>query len=160
MPLPQDGDIMLGATLGSYRIAAKLGSGGMGSVYRAVQPTIGSVVAIKVLSHESANDSDVVNRFFDEARSVNVIRHHNIVNILDLARLPDGRPYIVMEFLDGVSLKSVIARGPMSVAETCRIVHAVLDALAAAHERGVLHRDLKPDNIVLSPRTPNGLESG
>ena len=81
---------MLGTTLGSYRIAGKLGSGGMGTVYRAVQPNIGSVVAIKVLSHESANDSDVVNRFFDEARSVNVIRHHNIVNILDLARLPDG----------------------------------------------------------------------
>ncbi|MBP9085491.1 MAG: serine/threonine protein kinase [Kofleriaceae bacterium] len=150
-PLSQDGDAMLGATLGSYRIASKLGSGGMGSVYRAVQPMIGSVVAIKVLSHESANDSDVVNRFFDEARSVNVIRHHNIVNILDLARLPDGRPYIVMEFLDGVSLKFAISRGPMAVTEAYRIVSAVLDALAAAHERGVLHRDLKPDNIVLSP---------
>ncbi len=159
LPCPRDGatpisqahDPMLGATLGSYRIAGKLGSGGMGTVYRAVHPAIGSVVAIKVLSYESANDQDVVNRFFDEARSVNVIRHHNIVNILDLARLPDGRPYIVMELLDGFSLKVVIARGPMQVAEACRIVTAVLDALAAAHARGVLHRDLKPDNIVLSP---------
>lgn len=150
VPASTKGDALLGAAVGSYRIAAKIGAGGMGTVYRAVHPEIGSVVAIKVLSHASAADADTVNRFFEEARSVNVIRHQNIVNILDLARLPDGRPFIVMEFIDGEPLKGVVRRGPMQVAETCRIIIAVLDALAAAHERGVLHRDLKPDNIMLS----------
>lgn len=150
IPLANNGDGLLGAAVGSYRIAAKIGAGGMGTVYRAVHPDIGSVVAIKVLSHASAADADTVNRFFEEARSVNVIRHQNIVNILDLARLPDGRPFIVMEFIDGEPLKGVVRRGPMDITETCRIIIAVLDALAAAHERGVLHRDLKPDNIMLS----------
>jgi eukaryotic-like serine/threonine-protein kinase len=151
LPAGQNGDSLIGSSLGSYRIASKVGAGGMGAVYRAVQPDIGSVVAIKVLSHDSAREPEIVNRFFEEARSVNVIRHENIVNILDLALLPDGRPFIVMEFLDGASLKSVVRNGPMPVAEACRIAIAVLDALAAAHHRGVVHRDLKPDNIVLSP---------
>ena len=144
-------DPLLGTTIGSYRIAVKVGAGGMGTVYRAVHPTIGSRVAIKVLSHDSARDSEAVNRFFEEARTVNLIRHHNIVNILDVARLPDGRPYIVMELLDGVSLKTILRQGPLSIAELGRIAVTVLDALAAAHEHGVAHRDLKPDNIMISP---------
>ena len=151
-PTSSAADPMIGAMLGSYRVAAKLGSGGMGSVYRAVHPVLGSWVAIKILSHESTGDPEVVSRFFDEARCVNLIRHESIVNILDLAQLPDGRPYIVMEYLEGTSLRVAVRRGPMQPAEACRIAIAALDALAAAHERGVLHRDLKPDNILLSPR--------
>ncbi len=151
IPLRAATDALLGTTIGSYRIAAKIGSGGMGTVYRAVHPGIGSRVAIKVLSHDSSRDNETVNRFFDEARTVNLIRHDNIVNILDVARLPDGRPYIIMELLDGVSLKSALRQGPMAVAEVGRIAVAVLDALAAAHEHGVAHRDLKPDNIMVSP---------
>jgi serine/threonine protein kinase len=157
-PCPRDGstpqsavdDPLLGTTIGSYAIAAKIGVGGMGSVYRGVHPEIQSLVAIKVLSHESACDAEVVRRFFEEARSVNLVRHQNIVNILDLAWLPDGRPYIVMEYLDGVSLKTIIRRNPLSVQEACRIAVALLDALAAAHDRAVLHRDVKPDNVILS----------
>lgn len=156
---PRDGTILtacvdntlLGTMVGNYRIAAQIGAGGMGTVYRAVQPDIGSVVAVKVLSQQSAGDSDSVQRFFDEARSVNVIRHQNIVNIMDLARLPDGRPYIIMEYLEGHSLKAQLRHGPLAVNEAARISLAVLDALAAAHARGVQHRDLKPDNIMLAP---------
>ncbi len=144
-------DPLLGTTIGSHRVAARVGAGGMGTVYRAIHPDIGSRVAIKVLSHDSARDSEAVNRFFEEARTVNLIRHHNIVNILDVARLPDGRPYIVMELLDGVSLKTILRQGPLSIVELGRIAVTVLDALAAAHEHGVAHRDLKPDNIMISP---------
>ena len=151
LPLNAASDALLGTTIGSYRIAAKVGSGGMGTVYRAMHPNIGSRVAIKVLSHDSARDRDAVNRFFDEARTVNLIRHDNIVNILDVARLPDGRPYIVMEMLDGVSLKSILRQGPVAVPELGRITVTVLDALAAAHEHGIAHRDLKPDNVMISP---------
>ncbi len=150
-PTSSDDDPMIGSMVKSYRVAAKIGVGGMGAVYRAVHPQLGSWVAIKILSHESTADLDVVSRFFDEARSVNLVRHESIVNILDLAQLPDGRPYLVMEYLEGASLKVLVRRGPVPPAEACRIAIDVLDALAAAHERGVLHRDVKPDNIVLSP---------
>src|SRR4029434_2313599 len=92
-------DDLLGRTVGSYRIAQRIGAGGMGEVYRGVQPHIGSRVAIKVLSHECAKSPALVERFFAEARAVNVIRHENIVNVIDLSALPDGRPFIVMEHL-------------------------------------------------------------
>ncbi len=151
-PSSSDDDPMIGSMVSSYRVAAKIGTGGMGAVYRAVHPRLGSWVAIKVLSHESTANLDVVSRFFDEARSVNQVRHESIVNILDLAQLPDGRPYLVMEYLQGASLKLSVRRGPLPPAEACRIAIDVLDALAAAHDRGILHRDVKPDNIVLSPQ--------
>ncbi|MFI5327903.1 MAG: protein kinase, partial [Candidatus Rokuibacteriota bacterium] len=101
---PADEDALIGATLGSYQITRLLGAGGMGRVYRAVQPSIGARVAIKVLSAECAQNPDLVERFFAEARAVNLIRHERIVDIHDLAVLPDGRPYIVMEHLEGEAL--------------------------------------------------------
>src|SRR5712672_2772764 len=101
-------DVLLGTMIGAYRVARLLGIGGMGRVYKGVQPTIGSRVAIKVLSRECSDRRDVVERFFSEARAVNLIRHESIVNVLDLATLPDGRPYIVMEYLDGVPLSAIV----------------------------------------------------
>src|SRR5882724_6060203 len=106
---PNSEDQLLGQTVGVYRIARLLGVGGMGRVYKGVQPQIGSRVAIKVLSRECADRRDLVERFFAEARAVNLIRHESIVNVLDLASLPDGRPYIIMEYLDGAPLSSPIA---------------------------------------------------
>ncbi|RMH41011.1 MAG: serine/threonine protein kinase [Deltaproteobacteria bacterium] len=145
-------DPLLGVAIGPYRIARLLGAGGMGRVYVGVHPTIGSRVAIKVLARDGAADRHLVKRFFDEARAVNLIRHENIVNILDLDTLPDGRPYIVMEHLDGAPLAAVIAeRGPLPLGGLTRAMTEVLDALAAAHDAGVVHRDLKPDNIFISP---------
>src|SRR5437868_10808858 len=98
---PAGDDALLGQTIGAYRIARLLGVGGMGLVYKGVQPQIGSRVAIKVLSRECTDRRDLVDRFFSEARAVNLTRHEAIVNVLDLASLPDGRPYIIMEYLDG-----------------------------------------------------------
>ena len=145
-------DILIGQPVGAYRIAKLLGVGGMGRVYKGVQPTIGSRVAIKVLSRECADRPDLVERFFSEARAVNLIRHESIVNVLDLAQLPDGRPYIIMEYLDGSPLADLVAKlGPMPLGGMARLIAEVLDALSAAHAKGIVHRDLKPDNIYVTP---------
>src|ERR1041384_6999592 len=104
-------DVLLGTTIGAYRVARLLGIGGMGRVYKGVHPQIGSRVAIKVLSRECSARRDLVERFFSEAKAVNLIRHESIVNVLDLSTLPDGRPYIVMEYLDGAPLASIIDHG-------------------------------------------------
>lgn len=145
-------DPLLGITVQSYRIARKIGQGGMGQVYRAVHPAIGSRVAVKVLSYECAAQPTLVERFFAEARAVNMIRHEHIVNVLDLARLQDGRPFIVMEYLDGQPLSEVIrGQGPLKLTQTVDILLEVLAALGAAHDKGIVHRDLKPDNIFISP---------
>ncbi|MFT3695771.1 MAG: serine/threonine-protein kinase [Kofleriaceae bacterium] len=149
-------DPLIGAQLGAYRIETLIGIGGMGRVYKAVQPAIGSRVAIKVLSRECTDRKDLVERFFAEARAINVVAHESIVNVLDLSELPDGRPYIVMEFLDGAPLSNVIetakASGtPLPIGTVTRLATEVLDALGAAHGKGVIHRDLKPDNIFVTP---------
>jgi serine/threonine-protein kinase len=149
-------DILLGTTIGAYRVARLLGIGGMGRVYKGVHPTIGSRVAIKVLSRECSDRRDLVDRFFAEAKAVNLIRHESIVNVLDLAMLPDGRPYIIMEYLDGAPLASIIEhsvqnRTPLPLGGLARLTVEVLDALAAAHAKGIVHRDLKPDNIFVGP---------
>jgi serine/threonine-protein kinase len=144
-------DPLPGQRVGSYRIARLIGEGGMGRVYLAVQPEIGSRVAVKVLSGDATAGSASVERFFAEARAVNVIRHENIVSVLDLSRLPDGRPYIVMEYLEGAALSTLIAeRGALPLGALTRALGEVLDALAAAHEKGIVHRDLKPDNIFIT----------
>ncbi|MFN0249317.1 MAG: serine/threonine protein kinase [Kofleriaceae bacterium] len=149
-------DLLLGQTIGAYRIARLLGIGGMGRVYKGVHPSIGSRVAIKVLSRECSDRRDLVDRFFSEARAVNLIRHESIVNVLDLAMLPDGRPYIIMEYLDGAPLANVVEMSvhrqmPLPLGGLARLCAEVLDALGAAHAKGVVHRDLKPDNIFVAP---------
>jgi len=149
-------DVLLGTTIGVYRVARLLGIGGMGRVYKGVHPAIGSRVAIKVLSRECSDRRDLVDRFFAEAKAVNVIRHESIVNVLDLAMLPDGRPYIIMEYLDGAPLASLIEHGvatqaPLPLGGIARLAAEVLDALGAAHAKGIVHRDLKPDNIFVAP---------
>ncbi|MEZ4227299.1 MAG: serine/threonine-protein kinase [Polyangiaceae bacterium] len=145
------GDELLGATVGSYRVSRKIGEGGMGTVYRAVHPAIGSQVAIKVLSKECSASPSLVERFFAEARAVNLIRHERIVSVSDMAALADGRPYIVMELLEGEPLSSLVARhGPLPLGSATRIFLELLDALAAAHDKGIVHRDLKPDNVFLT----------
>lgn len=153
---------LLGQTVGSYRVAKLLGAGGMGRVYLGVHPSIGSRVAIKLLSQECAQHPTLVERFFAEARAVNVIRHESIVNVLDLANLADGRPYIVMEYLAGAPLSAIIkARGALPFGGFTRVMVEVLSALQAAHDNGVVHRDLKPDNIyVLSSGRAKVLDFG
>ncbi|MBE7484539.1 MAG: serine/threonine protein kinase [Polyangiaceae bacterium] len=142
---------LLGSMVGAYRVATLIGQGGMGEVYRGVHPEIGSRVAIKVLSSDAARAPSLAERFFAEARAVNVVRHEGIVSVLDLNRLPDGRPYIVMEYLDGAPLTRVIEMyRPAPLGAMLQILLNVLDALGAAHAQGITHRDLKPDNIFVT----------
>jgi serine/threonine protein kinase len=153
---PVTDDQMLGQTIGAYRVARLLGVGGMGRVYKGVQPQIGSRVAIKVLSRECSDRRDLVDRFFAEAKAVNLIRHESIVNVLDLSVLPDGRPFIIMEYLDGAPLSWIIEQArhhgqPLPLGGLARLAAEVLDALGAAHAKGIIHRDLKPDNVYVTP---------
>jgi tRNA A-37 threonylcarbamoyl transferase component Bud32 len=137
-----------GALVGGYRIERKLGAGAAGAVYAAIEPTIHKRVAVKVLHRACAEDDAAVARFEREARVVNDIGHPGIVDVFAFGRLADGRPYLVMSLLEGRSLRAEIeARGPMPQDETWAIARQVAEGLAAAHEAGVVHRDLKPDNV-------------
>jgi serine/threonine protein kinase len=141
-----------GSELGSYRILHKLGEGGMGAVFEGVHTGIGRHAAIKVLHAEHAVRTDVVQRFFNEARAVNLIDHPALVQIWDFGQGSDGTAYIVMEFLRGESLGKKIKReGPLAVTDALDITRQIAGALAAVHAQQIVHRDLKPDNVMLVP---------
>ncbi len=150
--MEQPADPLLGAQVGSYRILRLLGTGGMGSVYLGEHSGIGSKVAIKFLHQHLSSNVDLVQRFYAEARAVNVIGHANIVSIFDMNVLPPNRYYLVMEYLEGQSLESQIANQPMPLPRALPILIQVCDALDQAHDLGVVHRDLKPENIMLVRR--------
>src|SRR4051812_23468286 len=133
--------------VGEYRVLRKIGEGGMGSVYSAVQPVIGKRVAIKVLAPQIAAHPELVRRFIDEARAVNKIGHPNIVDIFSFGWLPDQRHYFVMEYLEGRSLADHLKAAAISRVEAGRLLGQICGALEAAHQAGIVHRDLKPDNI-------------
>jgi len=142
-------DLLPGTMLGEYRIEAKIGQGGMGMVYSAMHPRIEKRAAVKILKKELCTDPFQIERFLDEARIVNQIGHPNIVDVFAFDELPDGRCYFVMEWLKGESLHQRLATGPISLAEIIAIVKPLARALDAAHAKGVVHRDLKPDNVFL-----------
>ncbi|MBS2027502.1 MAG: protein kinase [Deltaproteobacteria bacterium] len=138
---------------GKYRVLQLLGQGGMGAVYLAENVDIGRQVAIKVLKPELAADPGSLARFKQEARAAASIGHPGIVEVLDMGMLPEGGAFIVMERLEGQTLREHLARqGSMSPWELSQVVGSVLDTLVAAHDKGVIHRDLKPDNIFLVER--------
>ncbi|MEO8843619.1 MAG: serine/threonine-protein kinase [Kofleriaceae bacterium] len=143
-------DPLIGTEVGRYQLTRLLGEGGMGRVYLAVQPMIGSRVAVKILSDQCARNPDLLERFFAEARAVNLIRHEGIVNVIDMAMLPDGRPYIVMEFVEGGTLADALRAGPLPLGGLVQVANEVFSALAAAHAIGIVHRDLKPDNVLVT----------
>jgi len=139
--------------IGEYRVLRKIGEGGMGAVYAAIQPVIGKRIAIKVIAANIAANPDIVRRFVDEARAVNKIGHPNIVDIFSFGWLPDRRHYFAMEFLDGKSLSDRMKQGPLPAAECRRVLRQICEALEAAHRQGIVHRDLKPDNIwIVAPQ--------
>ncbi len=152
-------DPLIGATIGNYEVSKKIGEGGMGSVYLAVHPLIGKKVALKVLHAEFAANTDVVTRFFNEAKAVNDIQHPNIVDIIDYGVIPQAggdMVYFIMEHLDGYPLEDVIAeQAPLSPERCLHICAQVADALAASHNSNIVHRDLKPDNIILINKRNN-----
>ena len=156
-PPPQD--VLIGQTVGNYLVKQRLGEGGMGAVYLAEHPSIGKKVALKVLHAEFATNSEVVDRFFNEAKAVNSIAHPNIVDIVDYGviqtgpRGQDSLVYFIMEYLSGLTLSQVIRNeAPLPPERALMIALQVADALSASHRAGIVHRDLKPDNIILMQR--------
>lgn len=145
---PGESVIRPGAQLGPYKIESLIGRGGMGRVYLGLDTRLDRSVAIKVLADDWAQRRDRVERFERESRAVAAMRHPNIVSLFDIGS-HCGRPYAVMELLDGETLRARIKRGPMCATETRHIGAQAADALAAAHANGIVHRDLKPENLVL-----------
>ena len=146
--------------LGSYALERLLGEGSMGQVYEARHVKLNRRVAIKMLRPERANDAQLVHRFFQEARTVNRINHPHIIGIHDFVEGADeeGRPraFCVMEYLEGATLAEITQRGPVPLARIFRVLDQVMQALSAAHDVGVIHRDLKPDNIFVSSSEDGG----
>jgi len=143
-------DELIGRTIGSFVVTHPLGKGGMGAVYAAEHPVIGSRVAIKFLHPQYSADKKIVDRFFNEARAVNVIGHDNILKILDLNVTEDNRHYFIMEFLIGKPLQKLVEAGkPVPLSETGPILLQFCEALEAAHAHQIYHRDVKPDNVYL-----------
>ncbi len=140
MPLPA------GSRLGPYEIVAPLGAGGMGEVYKARDTRLGRLVAVKVLPEHLARNEDALSRFEREAKAVAALNHPNILGIHDF-ETHEASPYVVMELLEGESLRSRLHPGPLSPQRAIEIAVQMAEGLAAAHEKGVVHRDLKPENL-------------
>jgi eukaryotic-like serine/threonine-protein kinase len=138
-----------GMLVGEYQLGEPIGEGGMGRVYAATHPVIAKRAAIKVLHTELSANAEAVERFIQEARSVNQIGHPNIVDIFSFGTLPDGRCYFVMEWLRGESLRQRLSRMRVPIGQALAFIETIAVALEAAHENGIVHRDLKPDNIFL-----------
>lgn len=150
------GDPMLGRSIdGRYRIDSLIGAGGMGTVYRATRLLIGDEVAIKIL-HQDHRDANSSERFRREAQAAARLKHPNAVSIYDFGISSDGLQYLVMEFVDGESLRDRLARGPIDFAVATEVISQVCAALDEAHRRNIVHRDIKPDNILLDS-SPAGL---
>jgi eukaryotic-like serine/threonine-protein kinase len=138
-----------GSRLGPYEIVALLGAGGMGQVYRAVDPRLGREVAVKTLTASFAADPERVRRFEIEARAVGALNHPNVLAIYDLGT-HEGAPYFVCELLEGASLRERLSTGPLSPRKAVQIAIDIATGLAAAHAKGIVHRDLKPENVFLT----------
>ena len=142
-----------GQLVGNYQVLSRLGVGGMGTVYLAEHPIIGKKVALKVIHRELAGNREVIGRFYQEARAVNLIGNEHIVEIHDFGASPDGDPFFIMEYVDGKTLAQVLSRERiLDVGRALHITAQIALALGATHAAGIIHRDLKPDNVMLSLR--------
>lgn len=145
------GDPLVGRTIGgAYLLQELIGVGGMGRVYKGVQRMLGRTVAMKVIHPHLLGDEQTVARFYNEARAASRLNHPSSVSIIDFGRTEDGILYLVMEYLAGHDLATVLAEeGPLSFSRICRILRKILTALGEAHALHVIHRDLKPENIIV-----------
>jgi serine/threonine protein kinase len=138
---------------GRFRIEREIGTGGMGTVYLATHLGLERPVAVKIIKREFAGDADVADRFLREARTMAKLHHHHAAMIFDAGNLPDGRHFIVMEFVEGETLSQVLAReGRFQPSRAVEIATQICDVLEEAHRLGIIHRDLKPSNILLGKR--------
>jgi serine/threonine protein kinase len=147
---PQDPFIGRDILNGQFQILQKIGSGGMGAVYKALQPEMNRMVGVKILHPKLANRKDLVSRFRREARAMSQLTHPNTVKVFMFGELEDGSLYIIMEFLDGKNLNQTVrAEGPFAMERALGVLIPVCGALDEAHKAGIIHRDLKPENIFL-----------
>ncbi|HVF66567.1 MAG TPA: protein kinase, partial [Pyrinomonadaceae bacterium] len=144
-------DPMIGKTISHYRILGQIGEGGMGVVYVAEDSRFGRRVAIKI-PHAGKDESHYRSRFLKEARAVSKLNHRNIATVYDMGETDDGRPYIVMELVSGQTLGDVLAGPGLSVARSVEVMREVAEALAEAHSHKIIHRDVKPSNVIISDK--------
>jgi serine/threonine protein kinase len=140
---------MIGSTLGRYRLDSLLGQGGMGTVYRASDSTLGRMAAVKLLPADVSRDAQRLERFTREARTASALSHPNIVTIYEVGA-EDGQHFIAMELVDGETLRERLGRGRLELARALDWLAQISDGVAAAHAAGIVHRDLKPENIVIA----------
>jgi serine/threonine protein kinase len=152
--------LAVGTRLGPYEIVGPLGAGGMGEVYKARDTRLDRTVAVKVLPEALAASSPALERFQREARAASALNHPNICTVHDIGEAGDGRRYLVMELLEGETLQQRLTRGPLGVSQLVDMSLALVDALAAAHRAGIVHRDIKPGNIFLTAHGPKILDFG
>ena len=143
-------DAFVGRTFDGFRVEERIGAGGMGVVYKATQLSLDRSVAIKVLPESLAKNETFLDRFHREADLLSRLSHPNVVAIIDRGEV-DSRAYVVMEYVDGQSLREIMKRGPLPPNESLAIVRSVLSALEHAHEKGIVHRDVKPENVLIAP---------
>jgi tetratricopeptide (TPR) repeat protein len=144
---PEEGDLV-----GRYRIVRPLGQGGMGRVYLARDPALDRPVALKLLPPYLSGDPAANRRLVEEARAASALDHPHIATVYEIGEADDGRLFIAMAYYEGATLRERLREGPLPVAEAAAIAAAVAEGLAAAHARGIVHRDVKPENVILAPR--------
>jgi len=134
---------------GRYEIQQRVGEGGMGVVYKARQMSIDRIIALKMLNQQMQGDQTWVQRFYNEAKACSRLQHPNTIRMFDFGQTQDGRLFMTMEFLDGASLRDVLQRGPIAPNRVVKILIQCCASLAEAHSIGIIHRDIKPDNVFL-----------
>jgi serine/threonine protein kinase len=143
-------DLLVGRTIGHYKLSKRIGTGGMGDVYLATDMTAGRKAALKLLPEHSTSDAERLKRFQQEAHALVRLNHPNILTVYEIGE-DHSTHYIASELIEGETLRQRLMRGPMQLGEAVDVAIQVASALAAAHETGIVHRDIKPENIMLRP---------